>query len=120
MVEFKEQYIPHSLAPVLFVPLQETVLMRIAHEDEAVSISLIDPSAHDLEASERRFSEIKLFCNRSGFLDALTAPSFSGKMAISLVKKVMELARVRELLLGDGSTLLGCCEEGALTSLMGL
>lgn len=125
MVEFKEQYIPYSPAPVIFVPIEASlatqgVLMRVAHEDEGVSISLIDPKAADLEASSRSFCQIKLFNSKSGLMDSLTAPSFSGKEVILLVRKVMELSSAREILFGDGSTILGCCEDGALTSLGGL
>jgi hypothetical protein len=86
-------------------------------EERCPHYEIADPEANDLIKSNRVFCKIKQLPNRIAILEDLTAPSFTGKKAVSLIWNLMAIASIKNMIFVDGSTTLGCCEEGALTSL---
>ena len=86
-------------------------------EDNRLHYEVADPEANDLIKSGRVFCKMMQFPNRIACLDQLSAPSFNGKKAMSLVWNLMAMASIENMIVVDGSTILGCCEEGALSSL---
>jgi hypothetical protein len=78
---------------------------------------LIDTQAEDLKKCHYVFGRIFGHSASQAVLYQFSAPSFSGKKAMTLIWNIMAITGIQNMLFTDVSTMLSCCEQGALTSL---
>ncbi len=101
----------------------DTLEIRIQRNPNLYSHSVIeikDPKAKDLDLSQRIFLRMFLHPNNTASLDNLAAPSFSGREAMEIVRKLKELTNSSIVFLIDESVQLPTnsnCTKCALTSL---
>ncbi len=94
------------------------VHLRICPQKSGLVYEFIDRNAHDLVGCYYIFARIVGYKNREeAMLNQLSAPSFSGKKAMSLIWNFMAIAKIQNMLFSDVSTIVSCCDDGALTSL---
>ena len=98
-------------------PAKDMVWMRICPQKETVNYEFYDPAASDLVHCGYIFGRIIGYNHKEGMLYQFSSPSFSGKKAMSMIWNFMAMSRMENILFTDVSTILACCETGALTSL---
>lgn len=121
--DFQERnYSPTTLFNRLSVPAFATsplqsIWLRCISSGTRMIYEFQDLSASDLSRCNYTFCRIIRENGQDALLHQLAAPSFSGKLAVTLVSNFMRMANIRNILLLDVSTLLSCCKEESATSL---
>jgi hypothetical protein len=95
----------------------QLVWMKLLPERDGYHVEFTDPHTNDLAECSHTFCRIEVFPGKEAILEEFTSPSFSSTKAMSLVWNFMKMARIENMLFSDISTIPGCCEHGALTSL---